>query len=722
MRIKNFLKISFVTIIFFNWHEAFICQRKILLKARKSEKESFTFGIPADKIRAIAQKLPVCIDALDEAGRVVFWNEECERVTGYSAKEIVGNPDWAKLLHPDEAYRQKLIQKWAKRGNRFRQWEVIVRAKNGQNKVISWTMLSDVYPVPGWQIWGIGVDITKRFEEEQKLKKNYQSYKLLIDIQHKLRNVHVPEKIASVFLDNLRSVFNYEGGLVLLYHAEKGIAEVVSAKFTHSHYYHADYKIPLKYLLYYERIKQGQVVYVDDLTVFDKSVKITSLLIKQGMKTGVLLPLRINEEIIGSLSLFSSTKILFSPEQEKLLNHAADLLSLVLYNNKLIEQLQTKLIDLEQKSIAQLFELRRSESRLRAQYESIPIPTYTWQKHGEDFILIDYNDMAMAATYGKISEYLGHKASEIYRNIPELVELLNECFDNEISMETQIESVSSQDHSTKYFLIKLAYVAPDLVLMHQEDITEEMHAKQRIHFLEETLEQHSKAFLQLRQQTLFKHGTLLPLIERYRDAVRQVENLLKEQGERVLAAAVKQLGEANNAMDPVWQYLEAEARLFSYQPQPTQIALAGLIEEVLRNAEAKFSALQSHVYLEITHVRSDEKLLKEALSLLLEFILKKLGSKTKPIIHIITTPDENGRTTIIIRSTGNVLFPEILSKADVSLTTDQLLDDLDLLTILLVRQILNSLRGELQIISEAGENDTAILLLPGNVKTDEERD
>ncbi len=691
-----------------------------MLKARSSTKKAFALNISEDEIRAIVQKLPVCIDALNEKGEIVFWNEECERVTGYSAEEIVGNPDWVKLLYPDEAYRQKLFQEWAKRGNHYRQWEVIIRAKNGQNKVISWTNISDIYPVSGWQNWAIGVDITKRYEEEQKLKKSYQSYKLLIDIQHKLRNVHVPEKIASVFLDNLKSIFHYDGGLVLLYNTAKGVAEVVSAKFAHSHYYHADYTIPLKYLLYYKRIKQGQVVYVDDLTVFDKSVKITSLLMKQGMKTGVLLPLRMNEEVIGSLSLFSSTKIRISPEQENLLIHAADLLSLVLYNNKLIEQLQTKLIDLEQKSIAQLIELRRSESRLRAQYESIPIPTYTWQKHGEDFILIDYNDMAMAATYGRISEYLGHKASEIYRNIPELVELLNECFDNEISMETQIESVSSQDLSTKYFLVKLAYVAPDLVLMHQEDITEEMHAKQRIRSLEETLEQHSKAFLQLRQETLFKHRTLLPLIEYYRDTVRQVENLLKEQGERALTAAVKQLAGANKSMDPVWQYLEAEARLFNSEKQLIQIDLSELIKHVLHSVEEKFPALQSHVYLEITHVVSDRELLKQALLLLLGFILKKFPQKSKPIIQIITTPDEDGRTIITIRNNGNVLPSGVLLKPDVFLKTEELLNDPDLLNILQARQILNFLEGELQIISGSGEADTFILSLPVKEKSDDQ--
>ncbi len=689
------------------------------MNVRNSSPKKLIPEISEEEIRTIIQKLPVCIIALDEKGQVLFWNDECERITGYSANEVIGNPNWVQLLYPDEAYRQEVIQEWAKRGNNFRHWNVSLKAKSGEERVISWTNISDIYPIAGWQNWAIGIDVTTRYQEEQRLKKNYQSYKLLVDIQHKLRNVHAPEKIASVFLDNLKTIFHYDGGLVLLYNSAKGIAEVVSVKFAHSHYYHADYTIPLNYLRYYEKLRQGQMVYVNDLAVYDKTVKITSLLIKQGMKTGVLLPLRINEEVIGSLSLFSSTELKFSPEQENLLRHAADLLSLVLYNNKLIEQLQTKLIDLEQKSIAQLMELRRSESRLRAQYESIPIPTYTWQKHGEDFILIDYNDMAMAATYGKISEYLGHKASEIYRNIPELVELLHECFDNEISMETQIESVSNQDFSTKYFLIKLAYVAPDLVLMHQEDITEEMHDKQRIRTLEQNLKQQSKKILQLRQQTIFKHVTLLPMIEHYRDTVHQVESLLDKTKDKSLVAAKNQLAETNKLMEPVWEYLKLEAQLFNHEKVWKRVDLTALLKRVVRKEKEKFPDLQSHVYLETTRVMSDGNLLEQLLTLLLDFILRRFPPDRKPIIRIVSTAGKNGQTTLTIRENGNVLPENISFDPETFFSAASVFQDSDLLKIVQARQISNFLEGELQIISRSKEADTFILLLPAKHETHE---
>lgn len=41
--------------------------------------------------------------------------------------------------------------------------------------------------------------------------------------------------------------------------------------------------------------------------------------------------------------------------------------------------------------------LRESEEKLRAQYDNIPIPTYTWQRIGDGFRLVDYNKAAGTA-------------------------------------------------------------------------------------------------------------------------------------------------------------------------------------------------------------------------------------------------------------------------------------------------------------------------------------
>src|SRR5690349_1812789 len=54
---------------------------------------------------AFAELLPVMFLALDSSGTLVAWNHESERVTGFSAAEMVGNPRWRELVNPDPKAR-----------------------------------------------------------------------------------------------------------------------------------------------------------------------------------------------------------------------------------------------------------------------------------------------------------------------------------------------------------------------------------------------------------------------------------------------------------------------------------------------------------------------------------------------------------------------------------------------------------------------------------------
>ena len=55
--------------------------------------------INAQWTQGILQGMPVLMDAFDADGRIVMWNAECERVTGYSAGEIIGNPGALEMLY-----------------------------------------------------------------------------------------------------------------------------------------------------------------------------------------------------------------------------------------------------------------------------------------------------------------------------------------------------------------------------------------------------------------------------------------------------------------------------------------------------------------------------------------------------------------------------------------------------------------------------------------------
>jgi PAS domain S-box-containing protein len=123
-----------------------------------------------EQLRLVLQNMPVMMDAFDANGNIIIWNRESERVTGYSAQEMVGNPKAMELLYPNSDYRQQMMAAWVEQGNDYRDWEWEITGKDGSIKVISWSNISQQFPVPSWSSWGVGVDITDRKHAEQEIR------------------------------------------------------------------------------------------------------------------------------------------------------------------------------------------------------------------------------------------------------------------------------------------------------------------------------------------------------------------------------------------------------------------------------------------------------------------------------------------------------------------------------------------------------------------------
>jgi len=125
-----------------------------------------------ERLRNIVQNMPILCDAFDQYGVPLFWNKECERVTGYAADEIVNNPNALELLAPDPAYRVRVIEQLNSLDHQYRDWELEIRRKDGERRVIAWSNISRDFPIPGWWSWGVGVDVTDRKRAEEALRES----------------------------------------------------------------------------------------------------------------------------------------------------------------------------------------------------------------------------------------------------------------------------------------------------------------------------------------------------------------------------------------------------------------------------------------------------------------------------------------------------------------------------------------------------------------------
>ena len=71
--------------------------------------------------------------------------------------------------------------------------------------------------------------------------------------------------------------------------------------------------------------------------------------------------------------------------------------------------------------------LKRSEERLKSLFKGGPLTTIVWRAENGDFVLMDFNQVAEERTKGKIEEYLGTRASEFYKDSPNIQVDMQEC-------------------------------------------------------------------------------------------------------------------------------------------------------------------------------------------------------------------------------------------------------------------------------------------------------
>ena len=157
-------------------------------------------------------------------------------------------------------------------------------------------------------------------------------------------------------------------------------------------------------------------------------------------------------------------------------------------NNELINirrQLAKKNIELERLND----ELGESEQRFKALFQGIPVPVYTWQPSGDDFVLVDYNAAADAITGGVLSDFLGTTAAAMYPDRPDIVADLSRCFAERVSIRREMEYQFKTTGEPKTLVAKYAFVPPDLVLVHTEDITARKRAEMQLRELATSAEQ-----------------------------------------------------------------------------------------------------------------------------------------------------------------------------------------------------------------------------------------
>lgn len=137
--------------------------------------------VQALRLSLLVHNAPVMIRAHDRHGVPLFWNRECERVTGYPAHRIVNNSDSWTLLYPDPALRDKTAGMRKAPARDYTDARNPVTCADGSTRIITWFSISESHPIPGWYSWETGLDITEQQAAAEALKERDLRQKAILD-------------------------------------------------------------------------------------------------------------------------------------------------------------------------------------------------------------------------------------------------------------------------------------------------------------------------------------------------------------------------------------------------------------------------------------------------------------------------------------------------------------------------------------------------------------
>ena len=133
--------------------------------SQETEKRKATEGAlreARETFKLALKEMPVIIFAADDDGALVFFNREFEEVSGYNAQDLATDPEMMQYLFQldkdDMATEQQADGEWS------------FRSKDGSEKVVYWSHLSEYPPMPGWTSWKVGVDITELKAAQARVK------------------------------------------------------------------------------------------------------------------------------------------------------------------------------------------------------------------------------------------------------------------------------------------------------------------------------------------------------------------------------------------------------------------------------------------------------------------------------------------------------------------------------------------------------------------------
>lgn len=319
----NEAPLAFLPIITFVMLAA-VLHREQLAQARHS-----ALAASEQRLRNLIENLPIMVDVIGTDGAIQLWNKECERVTGYSAAEVIGDPTIFERLYPDKNYREVMWRQYSPNPS-YRGVVYRLTCKDGSTRLIAWSVVDYNAPELNWRRLSIGVDVTEQYQRERELA-------AIAAIATALRSAGTYAEMLPIILDQTFALLGVEGAsLAVRRYTEGGEVIVVEASL-------GAWQHPVGETLTLERGLYAHVVntrqpYATADAYNDPIIAKPQQL--GGLTAAAAVPLIAQESVIGVIGIGRSTP--FSDEDMRVLTAICDIAANALQRAEILELLERR--------------------------------------------------------------------------------------------------------------------------------------------------------------------------------------------------------------------------------------------------------------------------------------------------------------------------------------------------------------------------------------------
>ncbi|WP_430686216.1 GAF domain-containing protein [Leptolyngbya sp. AN02str] len=360
-----------------------------------------------EQLYRLVKHMPVMLNAFDIDGNITVWNDECERITGYSAEEMIGKPDALQRLYPNPVYLQQQLSSWERRGNSYRNWEWSLTCKDGSVRTIAWSNVADQFPIPGWRFWGVGIDVTEQKQAECALRQQTEREHLVADIANRIRQSLDLTEILNTTVAEVQRLLKADR--VLTYRIDSQGEGMVTHEAVAAGYPRIQDQVLPKEIFpteCHELYRRGRVRAVMNVEQDDMSPCLVEMLRGMQVKAKLVVPILYKEELWGLLVVHQCSDVRqWQPWEAELLMQLATQVAIAIHQSELYQQVQ-----------CELAERIQAEYKIRDQAALLDVATDAiWVQDLDHYIR--YWNRGAERLYGWLAEEVCHRPVEefLYR-------------------------------------------------------------------------------------------------------------------------------------------------------------------------------------------------------------------------------------------------------------------------------------------------------------------